>query len=117
MAMIYGIHQLAKVGEYLLDFDSFAFLVFNQPHQSSTFAVTHLNVQRVHSTPRAVIPKSNYFSLILKVMFNKHFLIAIFELSGADYPHKHVIWTKFAIFEKSKKYYVCVLRFGQKWFT
>ena len=40
-----------------------------------------------------------------------------FELSGVDYPRKHSIRTKFATFEKSKKYYVCVSKFCQKWFS
>ena len=40
--------------------------------------------------------------------------MAIFELSGIDYLHKHLIMTKFEIFEKSKKYYVRVLKFLSK---
>ena len=42
------------------------------------------------------------------------FLVVIFELSGVDYPHKHSLRTSFAIFEKSEKYYVCVLNFVKK---
>ena len=44
--------------------------------------------------------------------FNGHFWN-----QRVDYPHKHLIRTKFAIFEKSKKYYICVLKFCQKWFS
>ena len=36
--------------------------------------------------------------------------MAILELSGVDYPYKHSIRTKLAAFEKSIKYYVCVLK-------
>ena len=67
MAVFYSIHQLAEVGKYFLDGDSFTFLVFHHSHQSSTLAISHLNVQCVHSTPRGVIPKSKYYSLELKV--------------------------------------------------
>ena len=61
------------------------------------------------------------FMVVLRVWSSKfrssdHFLMVIFELSAVDYPRKHVISINFATFEKSKKYYVCVLKFCQKWF-
>ena len=51
------------------------------------------------------------FSSFLKAMAVKFLdarslLIAIFELSGVDYPHKHVIRTQFAVFEKSHTMFV-----------
>ena len=43
--------------------------------------------------------------VVVEILGADHFLITIFELSGVDYPRKHMIRTKFAVFEKSKKYY------------
>ena len=51
MAMLYSVHELAKVGEYFSHFNSFAVLVLYQFHQSSTFAVAHLNEERAFSAP------------------------------------------------------------------
>ena len=54
--------------------------------------------------------------LSLKFVTSDHVLMINFELSGVDNPYKHVIRTKFTVFEKSKNNYVYVLNFFQEWF-
>ena len=43
--------------------------------------------------------------------------MVIFELSGVDYPYKHLQVIVPAIFEKLKNYYACMLNYSQKWFS
>ena len=43
--------------------------------------------------------------------------VAIFEFLGAENPHKQQILAEFRKFKILKKYYTCVLIFGQIWFS
>ena len=69
MAMFHGIHKLAKVGKNCQYVDPFAPLILDQLHQSSTLTVAHLNIKRVFSKPRGMIPKLEVFeqTLVRKV--------------------------------------------------
>ena len=61
--------------------------------------------------------QAKFKGVVVEILDVRSVLVIIFEFSGVDYLHKHLMRTEFATFEKSKKYYVCMLKFSQKWFS
>ena len=53
----------------------------------------------------------------VEILVIRSLFMVISVLSAVNYPHKRVKTINYKNFEKSKKHYVCVLKFCQKWFS